>query len=109
MYDGFGSPKAVVARAKELGWEAVALTEHGHLMSAPVLYQEAKKVGIKPILGCEMYVTPEPDLHDGDKTVLSQNRHLTVLALSLEGYKNLVAWVSASYKRPNYYSGPRIS
>jgi len=108
-YDGMGSPKAVVARAVELGWGAVALTEHGWLGSAPVLYQEAKKAGIKPIIGCEMYVTPEDDLRDGDKSVLKERRHLTVLALSFEGYQNLVTWVNASMERPLYYNGPRIS
>lgn len=108
-YDGFGSPKAVVARAVELGWGAVCLTEHGWMGSAPVLYQEAKKAGIKPILGCEMYVTPEEDMHDGDKSVLTSKRHLTVLALSREGYENLVTWVNHSYVRPNFYNGPRIS
>lgn len=108
-YDGMGSPKAVVARAVELGWGAVALTEHGWLGSAPALYQEAKKAGIKPIIGCELYVTPEETLIDGDKTVLAERRHLTVLALSFEGYQNLVTWVSASMQRPWYYNGPRIS
>jgi DNA polymerase III subunit alpha len=108
-WDGFSSPKSVVARAVELGWGAVSLTEHGWLGSAPALYAEAKKAGIKPILGCEMYVTPEDFLIDGDKTVLKERRHLTVLALSTEGYHNLVSWVSASMQRPLYYNGPRIS
>lgn len=108
-YDGMGSPKAVVARAVELGWGAVALTEHGWLGSAPVLYQEAKKAGIKPIIGCEMYVTPDDELRDGDKSVLKERRHLTVLALSFEGYENLVTWANASMERPLYYNGPRIS
>lgn len=108
-YDGMGSPKSVVERAVALGWGAVCLTEHGWMGSAPVLYQEAKKAGIKPILGCEMYVTPEDYMHDGDKSVLAQKRHLTVLALSREGYENLVTWVNHSYQRPNFYNGPRIS
>lgn len=108
-WDGMSSPANVVARGVELGWGAVTLTEHGWLGSAPALYAEAKKAGIKPILGCEMYVAPEDSLVDGDKSVLQQKRHLTVLALSAEGYKNLVAWVSASYERPLYYNGPRIS
>lgn len=108
-WDGFSSPANVVSRAKELGWSAVSLTEHGWLGSAPALYAEATKAGIKPILGCEMYVTPEDYLVDGNKDVLKERRHLTVLALSTEGYKNLVAWVSASMERPLYYNGPRIS
>src|ERR1043166_6408925 len=89
IYDGLGLPKLHVARAKELGWGAVCLTEHGHLMSAPTLYQEAKKEGIKPILGIEMYVVPGDHLVR-DKSADGKTRHLTVLALSLEGYHNLV-------------------
>jgi DNA polymerase-3 subunit alpha len=108
-YDGFGSPEGVVDQAAKLGWGAVALTEHGWLGSAPALYKAAKKADIKPIIGCEMYVSPEDSLVDGDKSVLQERRHLTVLALSFEGYQNLVAWVSASMNRPAYYNGPRIS
>ena len=58
---------------------------------------------------CEMYVTPEDDLVDGDKDVLGERRHLTVLALSFEGYQNLVTWANLSMERPSYYNGPRIS
>jgi len=108
-YDGFGGPEAVVDRAVELGWGAVCLTEHGWLGSAPALYKAAKKAGIKPIIGCELYVTPEDTLVDGDKDVLQERRHLTVLALSFEGYQNLVAWANVSMQRPAYYNGPRIS
>lgn len=109
IYDGLGSPQSVVDRAVALGWGAVALTEHGHMLSAPALYKAAKEAKIKPILGCEMYVTPDDDLIDGDKTVLKARRHLTVLALSFEGYQNLVAWQNVSMQRPLYYNGPRIS
>lgn len=108
-YDGLGSPESVVERAVALGWGAVALTEHGHAMSAPALYRAARKAKIKPIIGIELYVTPEESLVDGDKTVLQNRRHLTVLALSLEGYQNIVAWINASMDRPAYYNGPRIS
>lgn len=108
-YDGMGSPEAVVERAVALGWGGVTLTEHGWLGSAPALYKAAKKAGIKPIIGCELYVTPEEALVDGDKSVLKERRHLTVLALSFEGYQNLVTWVNHSMQRPAYYNGPRIS
>lgn len=108
-YDGMGSPEGVVERAVALGWGAVCLSEHGWLGSAPALYKAAKKAGIKPIVGCELYVSPEESLIDGDKTVLQERRHLTVLALSFEGYKNLVTWVNHSMQRPAYYNGPRIS
>jgi DNA polymerase III subunit alpha len=99
----------MVERAVELGWSAVALTDHGNMMAAPALYAAARAAKIKPILGCEMYVSPEDDLIDGDKEVLGERRHLTVLALSFEGYQNLVAWADLSMQRPLYYNGPRIS
>src|SRR3954467_3877596 len=108
-YDGMGSPEAVVDRAVELGWGAVCLTEHGWMGSAPALYKAAKAKKIKPIVGCELYVTPEETLIDGDKTVLKERRHLTVLALNIEGYQNLVRWINESMQRPAYYNGPRIS
>src|SRR5262245_44427093 len=92
LLDGFGTPKSVVQRAKELGWGAVSLTEHGHLMSAPALYKEAKAAGIKPILGFEAYITPDYAFGERSKEFTSEQHHLTVLALSREGYENLVAW-----------------
>lgn len=109
IYDGQGSPAGVVQRGVELGWDAIVLTEHGHMMSVPALYHEARAAGIKPIVGCEMYVCPEDALIDGDKTVLKERRHLTVLALSFDGYRNMVAWQKQSMERPAYYDGPRIS
>lgn len=123
MYDGLGDPKSVVARAVELGWDAVTLTEHGNMMSFPALYKAAKasvwwkghpkegekKPVIKPIAGIEAYVVPDDMLIDGDKDILSQSRHLTVLALSREGYENLVVWSTASMERPAYYNKPRLS
>jgi len=109
LLDGFGTPKAVVARAKELGWSAVSLTEHGHLMSAPQLYKEAKAAKIKPIIGCELYVTPDWALGEKGKDVMPEQFHLTVLALSREGYENLVAWSTFGMQRENFYRKPRIS
>jgi DNA polymerase-3 subunit alpha len=109
MLDGMGSPKEVVLRAKELGWSAAALTEHGHICSAPTFYKACVENGIKPILGCEMYVVPDELLGVKDKTTRTESYHLTVLALSREGYENLVAWNTTSMSRDNYYYRPRIS
>jgi DNA polymerase-3 subunit alpha len=107
--DGFGSPKAVVERALELRWKAASLTEHGHLCSVPEFYKECKKMGIKPILGCEMYVVPDDYLGEKGKEFRDKSFHLTVLALSTEGYKNLVAWTSTGYQPENFYYKPRMS
>src|SRR5215467_11539216 len=99
LLDGFGMPSAVVARAKELGWSAVSLTEHGHLMSAPTLYKEARAAKLKPIIGCELYITPDYAFGERSKEFSTDQHHLTVLALSREGYENLVAWTSDSMQR----------
>lgn len=109
LLDGFGTPKAVVARAKELGWSAVSLTEHGHLMSAPALYKAARAEKLKPILGCEFYITPDWAFGEKGKEIMPEQHHLTVLALSREGYENLVVWTSDSMQREHFYRKPRIS
>jgi DNA polymerase III subunit alpha len=109
ILDGFGTPEAVAKRAKELGWSAAALTEHGSLGSAPTFYKACRAEGIKPIIGCELYVVPDEILGVKDKDVRSASFHLTVLALSAEGYHNLVAWNSLAARPENFYYKPRIS
>lgn len=113
LLDGIGKPEDVVERADNLEWPAVALTEHGWMGSAPVLYQAAKAKGIKPILGCELYVVSDDWLGVQDKEARTKSCHLTVLALSKEGYHNLVAWTTYANKRDeeamNFYHKPRIS
>src|SRR5689334_17715835 len=78
--DAFGSPGAIVDRAVELGWEAVAITDHGWLGAAPQIYKKAKAAGIKPIIGCEMYVTPDFAFQQTGKPFMPLQFHLTVLA-----------------------------
>lgn len=113
ILDGLGKPEDVVDRALALEWPAVSLTEHGWMGSAPVLYKAAKAKGIKPILGCEFYVTPDEWLGNNTALARKQSFHLTVLALSKEGYHNLVAWTTFANRRDeqfqNYYHKPRIS
>src|SRR5262245_63992029 len=108
LLDGFGTPKAVVQRAKELGWTAVSLTEHGHMMSAPALYKEAKREKLKPILGCELYVTPDWAFGEKGKDLMSEQFHLTVLVLSREGYENVVIWMSDSMRREHFFRKQRF-
>jgi DNA polymerase-3 subunit alpha len=107
--DAIGSPSVIVERAVELGWSAVAITDHGWLGAAPLLYKEAKKAGIKPILGSELYITTD-ELHGvRGKEAEGFTFHLTVLALSREGYENLVVWTTEAMRRENYHRKPRIS
>jgi DNA polymerase-3 subunit alpha len=107
--DAVGTPVEMVNRAVKLGWSAVALTDHGWLGGAPALYKAAKEAGIKPIIGCELYVTPDYLHGVRGKEVDGHTFHLTTLALSKEGYENLVAWTTEAMLRDNYHRKPRIS
>jgi DNA polymerase-3 subunit alpha len=109
ILDGFGTPKEIVKRAKELKWDSVAITEHGHLMSAVDFYKAARAEKINPIIGCEFYVVPDDILGVKTKDARLGSYHLTVLALSMEGYQNLVAWTTFAHQRENFYYKPRIS
>jgi DNA polymerase III subunit alpha len=109
LLDGFGTPDEVAGRAVELGWSAACLTEHGWMGSAPAFYQACRARKIKPILGCEFYVVPHEILGERGKEFRWKYHHLTVLALSAEGYQNLVAWTSFSSQRENFYDKPLIS
>lgn len=109
VLDGFGTPKSVAERAVQLGWGAACLSEHGWMGSAPSFYQACRALKIKPILGCEFYVVPDELLGIQTKDTRYASKHLTVLALSVEGYHNLVAWTTFSMRRENFYHKPRIS
>ncbi len=90
--------------AKEFGMEAVALTDHGNLFGAYDFYKKAKESGIKPIIGCELYVTPKinPDNPSEGKT-----HHLTVLSMNWAGYQNLSRLVTRAYFH-GFYRRPRV-
>ncbi|HKU51097.1 MAG TPA: DNA polymerase III subunit alpha, partial [Nitrospira sp.] len=109
MLDGMGTPKDVVDRAVKLGWGAVCLTEHGWMGSAPALYQAARAAKVNPIFGCEFYIVPDEILGVKSKDTRSASFHLTVLALSIEGYQNLVAWTTFANQPENFYYTSRIS
>ncbi|MBT3865097.1 DNA polymerase III subunit alpha [Candidatus Peregrinibacteria bacterium] len=102
LLDGLGTPARHVERAIELGMPAIALTEHGNMHSAVEFYQAAKKAGIKPIIGCEIYVATRTRF---DKTPHVDVRpfHLTLLAKNAVGYKNLVEIVTKANLEGFYY------
>lgn len=100
--DGFGTPATHVARAAELGYTAIALTEHGNTSSHFQLEKAAKKAGIKPIFGVEAYCGPV----DEDKRGQYKN-HLTILAQNAVGYAALNRIVSQSWR--DYYYHPTVS
>lgn len=103
--DGACRLKNLVARAKELGMPALALTDHGGMHGAIEFYQLAKEAGVKPIIGCEVYVAPGNRF---TKTKEAQgNFHLTLLARNFKGYQNLVKLVSRSHLE-GFYHKPRV-
>ena len=106
LLDGLGSPKEIVLRAKELGYPAVALTDHGVTYGLIELYQAAKAEGIKPILGCEFYVANRTRF-DKEAKVDVKPYHLTVLAETNEGYQNILKLVTQAHLEGFYYK-PRV-
>lgn len=106
LLDGACRVKDLVGRAVELGMPAVAITDHGVLYGVMDFYREAKKRGIKPIIGCEVYVAPRSRL-DKEAHIDDNPYHLTLLCRNDEGYKNLVQMVSRAYIEGFYYK-PRV-
>ena len=106
LLDGACRLTGLVARAKELGQTAVAITDHGVMHGAVDFYEEAKKQGVKPIIGCEVYVAPR-SRHDKIHGVDNAYHHLILLCENAIGYQNLIALVSAGWT-DGFYGKPRI-
>lgn len=106
LLDGLTKIDDLITRVKELGMTAVALTDHGNLYGAVEFFKKARAAGVKPILGCEVYVAPHGRLSKRPK--IDETRyHLTLLAKNETGWKNLIALVTRSYLEGFYYK-PRI-
>jgi len=105
LLDGACSHEALAEKAKKSGMPAIAVTDHGNLFGAMGFYDAATKAGVKPIIGCEMYVSKTTRL-DRDPSSGRPN-HLILLCENETGYKNLVKLVSKSYLEGFYYK-PRI-
>ena len=106
LLDGAAGIKALVTRAKELGMDSLAITDHGVMFGVIDFYKEAKKQGIKPIIGCEVY-TAARSMADKDPERDKQQGHLVLLAKDQQGYQNLMKIVSAGYTEGFYYK-PRV-
>ncbi|MEX2139411.1 MAG: DNA polymerase III subunit alpha [Pirellulales bacterium] len=107
LLDGASPIDKLVARAKELGMNGLALTDHGNLHGALEFYQTAKKAGINPILGYEAYIAPESRFKKEIGGLKEGSYHLTLLAQNRAGFKNLVKLASAAYLE-GFYFKPRI-
>lgn len=106
LLDGFGSPADIVLRAKELGYPAAALTDHGVTYGLIEFYKAAKKEGINPILGCEVYIARRTRF-DKEAKIDIKPYHMTLLAKNNEGYKNLLKLVTKAHLEGFYYK-PRV-
>lgn len=106
LLDGASRIEVLVKRVKELGMPAIAITDHGTMYGVIDFYKQAKKYGVKPVIGCEVYVAPRSRL---EKSAVEGESyyHLVLLAENNEGYRNLVELVSRGYTEGFYYK-PRI-
>jgi len=106
ILDGASGIKALVKRARELGMEALAITDHGNMFGAKEFHDVATAASLKPIIGCEIYVA-RTSLEDKTSVEDRSGDHLILLAKNLTGYKNLVKLVSQAWIKGFYYR-PRI-
>jgi DNA polymerase-3 subunit alpha len=110
LLDGANKIKALMPRVAQGGMPAVAMTDHGNMFGAVEFYREAQRHGIKPIIGCEMYVAPRSRHEKNGRTddhEAGGNYHLILLAMNREGYRNLCRLVSTSYQDGFHYK-PRV-
>ena len=106
LLDGDCRIEPLVARAKELGQTALAVTDHGVMYGAVAFYKACCAAGIKPIIGCEVYVAPRSRF-DKEHGVDSEYTHLILLCKNETGYKNLCYLVSMAFTE-GFYNKPRI-
>lgn len=107
LLDGSNKIKEYVKRVKELGMDSAAITDHGVMYGVIDFYKEARANGVKPILGCEVYVAPnsrfDKELGGGEE----RYHHLVLLAENNTGYANLMKIVSKGFTEGYYYK-PRV-
>ena len=108
LLDGANRIKDIPKRAKELGMDSIAITDHGVMYGAIDFYKACKNEGIKPIIGCEVYVAPRGrNRFDKEPGIDNRYNHLILLAKNIQGYKNLSKLVSLGFTEGYYYK-PRI-
>ena len=106
LLDGLSKPAQIADRCEEIGAKSCALTDHGNIAGAIKFYTQMKSRGIKPILGCELYICDQDaSLQSKENRSLS---HLLVLAKNYDGWQSLIKIVSESNKPEHYYHKPRL-
>ncbi len=106
LLDGFVRIENLVKQVKKLGMDSVAITDHGAMFGVPAFYDACKKEGIKPIIGCEVYVARR-GMQSKEGKQDTEPYHLILLAENNKGYQNLMKIVSAGYTEGFYYR-PRV-
>ena len=107
LLDGSSKIKEITARAKELGMNSLAITDHGVMYGVIDFYRAAKEAGVKPIIGCEVYVAPGSRFEKEAGTSEDRYYHLVLLAENNQGYANLMKIVSKGFI-DGYYYKPRV-
>ena len=107
LLDGLSKPAQIAERCVEIGASACALTDHGNIAGSIKFFKEMKAVGVKPILGCELYLCDQ-DIEIKDKSN-KELTHFIVLAKNLKGWQNLIRLVSESNRPDFYYHKPRLT
>jgi len=111
LLDGANKIGALIPRVKALGMPAVAITDHGNMFGAIEFYKKCHEEGVQPIIGCEVYLAPrsrhEQKAQRSDDYEAGGNFHMILLAMNLDGYRNLCKLVSLSYQE-GFYFKPRI-
>ncbi len=107
LLDGSSKIKEILARAKELGQDSLAITDHGVMYGVIDFYKAAGEIGIKPIIGCEVYVAPGSRFEKENTVSDERYRHLVLLAENDTGYSNLMKIVSKGFIEGFYYK-PRV-
>jgi len=107
LLDGLSQPRTIAERCQEIGATSCALTDHGNIAGSVKFYTEMKKKGIKPILGCEIYVCDQdPKIKTKENKDLT---HFVILAKNYEGWKSLIRIVSESNQPDHFYHKPRLN
>ncbi len=106
LLDGACRIPKLIERVKELGQTAVAITDHGAMYGVIDFYKAARAAGVKPVIGCEVYVAPR-SRHDKVHGIDNENYHLVLLCENQTGYRNLCYMVSQAFLE-GFYSKPRV-
>lgn len=107
LLDGMIRLNELFKKAKDFAMPAIAITDHGNMFGAIDFYKQAYAAGIKPIIGCELYVAPRSRLDKTTSSIGEATRHLVVLVKNMQGYKNLMKLTSAAHIEGFYYR-PRV-